>query len=69
MKVLKEILMDFQGQKIVIGTHGLVMTQMMNYFDNQYEFEFLIHISKPDIYKLEFKDEQLMDVERLWIGE
>lgn len=69
VKVLKEILMDFQGQKIVIGTHGLVMTQMMNYFDNQYEFEFLIHISKPDIYKLEFKDEQLMDVERLWIGE
>ncbi|CAM3804333.1 phosphoglycerate mutase [Bacillus luti] len=69
VKVLKEILMDFQGGKIVIGTHGLVMTQMMNYFDNQYGFEFLIHTSKPDIYKLEFKDEQLMDVERLWIGE
>jgi len=69
VKVLKEILMDFQGQKIVIGTHGLVMTQMMNYFDNQYGFEFLIHTSKPDIYKLEFKDEQLMNVERLWIGE
>ncbi|KAB2444227.1 histidine phosphatase family protein [Bacillus luti] len=69
VKVLKEILMDFQGQKIVIGTHGLVMTQMMNYFHNQYGFEFLIHTSKPDIYKLEFKDEQLMGVERLWIGE
>ncbi|HDR7517588.1 histidine phosphatase family protein [Bacillus mobilis] len=69
VKVLKEILMDFQGQKIVIGTHGLVMTLMMNYFDNQYGFEFLIHASKPDIYKLEFKDEQLMNVERLWIGD
>ncbi|MBE7096223.1 histidine phosphatase family protein [Bacillus cereus] len=69
VKVLKEILMDFQGEKIVIGTHGLVMTQMMNYFDKQYGFEFLIHTSKPDIYKLEFKDEQLMSVERLWIGE
>ncbi|MES5956205.1 histidine phosphatase family protein [Bacillus fungorum] len=69
VKVLQEILMDFQGQKIVIGTHGLVMTLMMNYFNNQYGFEFLIHTSKPDIYKLEFKDEQLMNVERLWIGE
>ncbi|WP_000109187.1 histidine phosphatase family protein [Bacillus paramobilis] len=69
VKVLKEILMDFQGQKVVIGTHGLVMTLMMNYFDNQYGFEFLIHASKPDIYKLEFKDEQLMNVERLWIGD
>ncbi|AYF07752.1 MULTISPECIES: histidine phosphatase family protein [Bacillus] len=69
VKVLKEILMDFQGQKVVIGTHGLVMTLMMNYFDNQYGFEFLIHASKLDIYKLEFKDEQLMNVERLWIGD
>lgn len=69
VKVLKEILMDFQGQKIVIGTHGLVMTLMMNYFDKQYGFEFLIHTSKPDIYKLEFNDEQLLNVEKLWIGE
>ncbi|MDC7971811.1 MULTISPECIES: histidine phosphatase family protein [Bacillus] len=69
VKVLKEILMDFRGQKIVVGTHGLVMTLMMNYFDKQYGFEFLMHTSKPDIYKLEFKDEQFMNVERLWIGE
>jgi len=69
VKVLKEILMDFQGQKIVIGTHGLVMTLMMNYFDKQYGFEFLIHTSKPDIYKLEFNAEQLLNVEKLWIGE
>ncbi|MDV6037426.1 histidine phosphatase family protein [Bacillus sp. SM-B1] len=68
-KVLKEILMDFQGQKIVIGTHGLVMTLMMNYFDEQYDFEFLMNTSKPDIYKMEFKEEQLMNVERLWKAE
>ncbi|HDR7796310.1 TPA: histidine phosphatase family protein [Bacillus tropicus] len=69
VKVLKEILMDFQGQKIVIGTHGLVMTLMMNYFDEQYDFEFLMNTSKPDIYKMEFKEEQLMNVERLWKAE
>ncbi|AAU16764.1 histidine phosphatase family protein [Bacillus cereus] len=66
VKVLREILMDFQGQKIVIGTHGLVMTLMMNYFDEQYDFEFLMNTSKPDIYKMEFNEEQLMNVERLW---
>ncbi|MDM5235404.1 histidine phosphatase family protein [Bacillus cereus] len=65
-RVLKEILMHFQGHKIVIGTHGLVMTLMMNYFDNQYGFEFLMNTSKPDIYKMEFKEDQLMNVERLW---
>ncbi|MBK5435197.1 MULTISPECIES: histidine phosphatase family protein [Bacillus] len=66
VKILKEILMDFQGHKIVVGTHGLVMTLMMNYFDNQYGLEFLMNTSKPDVYKLEFKDEQLINVERLW---
>lgn len=69
VKVFKELLIDFQGHKIVIGTHGLVMTLMMNYFDNQYGLEFLMNTSKPDIYKLEFKGEQLMNVERLWGGE
>ncbi|HFK1455351.1 histidine phosphatase family protein [Bacillus cereus] len=69
VKVLKEILMDFQGQKIVIGTHGLVMTLMMNYFDKQYGFEFLMNTSKPDIYKMEFKEKQLMNVERVWKAE
>ncbi|MED0969522.1 histidine phosphatase family protein [Bacillus paramycoides] len=68
-RVLKEILMNFQGHKIVIGTHGLVMTLMMNYFDNQYGLEFLMNTSKPDIYKMEFKEEQLMNVERLWKAE
>lgn len=45
------------------------MTLMMNSFDKQYGFEFLIHTSKPDIYKLEFNDEQLLNVKKLWIGE
>ncbi|MFD6507848.1 histidine phosphatase family protein [Bacillus sp. NPDC060175] len=66
VKILKEIVIDFQGHKIVIGTHGLVMTLMMNYFDNQYGLEFLMNTSKPDVYKLEFKDEQLINIERLW---
>ncbi|MGG0459430.1 histidine phosphatase family protein [Bacillus mycoides] len=66
VRVLKEILIDFQGHKIVVGTHGLVMTLMMNYFDNQHGLEFLMSTSKPDVYKLEFKEQQLINVERLW---
>ncbi len=30
---------------------------------------FLMNTSKPDIYKMEFKEEQLMNVERLWKAE
>ena len=45
------------------------MTLMMNYFDKQYGFELLMNTSKPDIYKMEFKEKQLMNVERLWKAE
>lgn len=64
--VLKDILTDFKGHKIVIGTHGLVMTLMMEYFDSQYGYEFLMETSKPDVYRMQFNDEQLIDIKRLW---
>ena len=66
---VKRNINGFSRTKIVIGTHGLVMTLMMNYFDKQYGFEFLMNTSKPDIYKMEFKEKQLMNVERLWKAE
>lgn len=66
LSVLKDILMKYRGEKIVIGTHGIVMTLMMNYFDPQYGLDFLIHTSKPDVYIMEFDDDTLIDVKRLW---
>ena len=44
------------------------MTLMMNYFDEKYDFEFLMNTSKPDIYKMEFNEEQLMNVEIMESG-
>lgn len=66
--VLKDILTDCKGHKIVIGTHGLVMTLMMEYFDSQYGYEFLMETSKPDVYRMKFNGEQLIDIKRLWTG-
>ncbi|MDR0267212.1 histidine phosphatase family protein [Paenibacillus sp.] len=64
--LLKTILKDYQGQKVVIGTHGAVMTLMMGYFDRQYDIEFLLTTSKPDIYRMGFDEDRLTKVERLW---
>lgn len=64
--VLKKILKDYKGQKVAIGTHGAVMTLMMGYFDSQYDVEFLFTTSKPDIYRMEFDEDRLIDVTRLW---
>ena len=64
--VIKSLLNNYQGKTIIIGTHGNVMTIIMNYFDKSYGYEFWKNTSKPDIYKLEFSGENLLSVHRLW---
>lgn len=64
--VLKTILKEYKGKKIAIGTHGLVMTLMMNHFDSNYGLDFLNQIKKPDIYKMHFEDLVLKEVTKLW---
>ncbi|AWX58374.1 histidine phosphatase family protein [Brevibacillus brevis] len=66
VRTMQKILEQYRGQKVVIGTHGAVMTLMMGYFDPQYDLEFLLETSKPDIYKMEFQDEVLIETKRLW---
>ncbi len=66
IEALKAILKEHQGKSVVIGTHGLVMTLMMNYFDSTYGLEFLDQLKKPDIYKMEFEDLKLKEVSRIW---
>lgn len=67
IKALKEILSVYKEKKVVIGTHGAVMTLMMAFYDNKYDLKFLQSTSKPDIYKMEFKDQTLLNVQRLLI--
>lgn len=66
IEVLKTILKEHKGKKIAIGTHGLVMTLMMNYFSSDYGLDFLDQLKKPDIYKMHFEDLELIKVTRMW---
>ncbi|GGG00231.1 phosphoglycerate mutase [Paenibacillus albidus] len=66
IRVIHEILKTHKGQCIAIGTHGMVMCLMMNYFDPSYGLDFLWNTSKPDIYRMEFQGMELKGVERLW---
>lgn len=68
VNVLKELLFTYKEKKVVIGTHGAVMTLMMGFYDNKYDLEFLHSTSKPDIYKMEFNGQKLLNVQRLWKG-
>lgn len=64
--VLKPILNEHRGKKIAIGTHGLVMTLMMNHFDPAYGLDFLNQLKKPDIYRMLFEDLELKEVTSFW---
>ncbi|WP_410720301.1 histidine phosphatase family protein [Brevibacillus sp. SIMBA_076] len=63
---LQEILDRYRGKKIAIGTHGNIMTIMMNHYDKQYDFAFWKKTTMPDIYKLSFDEDTLVNVKHLW---
>jgi 2,3-bisphosphoglycerate-dependent phosphoglycerate mutase len=64
--VIEKLLEEHRGKNIVIGTHGNIMTIIMNYYDKKYGFEFWNSTSKPDIYKMTFIDNRLQGVDRVW---
>ncbi len=66
VEVIKELLFHYQGHKIAVGTHGAVMTLIIQHFDERVGLDFLLGTSKPDIYKLTFEGEELIELERLW---
>ncbi|KEZ47062.1 histidine phosphatase family protein [Metabacillus indicus] len=66
IKVLKNILDVFRDKRVVIGSHGAVMTLMMGYFDSNFDLDFLHSTSKPDIYRIEFNNQELVGVKRIW---
>ncbi|MCR8635507.1 histidine phosphatase family protein [Paenibacillus radicis (ex Xue et al. 2023)] len=67
ISALQQVMKRHKGKNIAVGTHGNIMTVMMNYFDSSYGLEFWKQTSKPDIYKLQFDNrDQLIEVRRLW---
>lgn len=61
-----KILNELKGKTVVIGTHGNIMTLIMNYFDHRYDFTFWKNLDKPDIYQLTFEEFKLKKIKRLW---
>lgn len=67
MAAFRTILEAHPGQKIAIGTHGMVMTLMLGHYDSRYDFDFLLKTSKPDIYRMTFHGDQFVEAARLWL--
>lgn len=63
---IRELLAQYEGKKIAVGTHGNIMTIILQAFDDRYGFDFWKSTSKPDIYRLQFEGGTLEQVDRLW---
>ncbi len=61
-----QVLQDYKGKRVAVGTHGNIMALIMNCFDDTYDYEFWKKLSMPDIYKLTFEGKELKDVQRIW---
>ncbi|WP_155591060.1 histidine phosphatase family protein [Lysinibacillus cavernae] len=62
---IMDLLEKYQGKTIVVGTHGNIMTIIMNYFDARYGYEFWKSTTKPDSYQLFFVGTKLKKVHRV----
>lgn len=63
---LMDVLDTYPGKRVAIGTHGNIMSIIMNHFDDRFDFEFWKKTTKPDLYKLTFEEDSLLEVKRLW---
>ncbi|WP_291583903.1 histidine phosphatase family protein [Clostridium sp. UBA6640] len=60
---LNNILDNYSGKNIAIGTHGNIMVLIMNYYCKNYDFDFWKELKMPDAYKLIFEDKKLLAIE------
>ncbi|MDA3885087.1 MAG: histidine phosphatase family protein [Candidatus Delongbacteria bacterium] len=64
--VIENLLFTHYGKAIAIGTHGNIMTIILNYYDSTtYGYEFWKSTSKPDIYKASFDGNTLKGLTRV----
>jgi len=61
-----DLLNEFEGKRVAVGTHGNIMVLIMNYFDSKYGLAFWESLDMPDVYRLTFNGIDLVGVSRLW---
>jgi len=66
VRVIEEILNEYIGKRVVLGTHGDIMTLILNHYDQRFDYHFWRGTSMPDIYRVEFEEGQLVHIARLW---
>lgn len=64
-KVIRYLSDIYKDKSIIIGTHGTFLAVHLNYYNSKYDFEFWKGMKMPDIYKLQYNDDRLINIENL----
>ncbi len=66
VQALERLLEEYAGMVIALGTHGDIMTLIMNNYDREYGYKFWHSTTMPDIYRLVFEGRELIKAKRKW---
>jgi len=60
-----DLLRTYENKTLALGTHGNIMTIILNHFDDSYGFDFWQSLRMPQVVKAVFQGESLLHVEVL----
>ncbi|WP_129114212.1 histidine phosphatase family protein [Halegenticoccus tardaugens] len=63
---LDRLLDRYADRHVAVGTHGTLLTLVLNAYDDEYGETFRRSLSVPDVYRLTFEGSELVGVERAW---
>lgn len=64
LDALDRVLSRYDDCSVVVGTHGQLLTTLLNHFDDRFDEAFWEDLTTPDVYEAEFADGELLSVER-----
>jgi 2,3-bisphosphoglycerate-dependent phosphoglycerate mutase len=65
LAALDRALSRYEGGSVVVGTHGQLLTTVLNYYDDQFDAAFWRdELTTPDVYEAEFVDGELVSIDR-----
>ena len=67
IKALEEVIQQYAGENIIIGTHGTWLAVILNYFDDNYDLESWKTLKMPDAFLLKFTNGDLKYIDLKYI--
>ena len=66
IKALHQILEEWAGKKVIIGSHGNLITLILNYYDKKFDYSFWKALDRPDVYEMTFEGFTPKEILRIW---